>query len=755
MAWFRRDTRRRREQERDEEMRAHLEMYAEQLAAQGRPVEDARREARLRFGNPRVKLEEVSALTRIPVVDTVLHDLRMAVRSLRAAPGFTATVLVVLALAMGATTAIYSVADATVLRPLPFVDGDRVVTIDHTWQGRVVVGPFSAPEYLAFLAHPDLFNGLAAVTDGTLVLRRDSRNVPELLRGQRVTAAFFSVLQVTPLLGRAFTGDNEVAGHDSVALISYGLWQRRFGQAADVIGQRLPTARGDIDVIGVLPQGFAYPVGAVEATDVWTPYVIPEKERNAKFSSYLRLIGRLKDGTSLAAAQARLDQTVVEEPMLRPRPGTDEHLVLRTLRESLVANARSWMWLVLAGAGAVLIIACINVSNLLLVRSTTRAREFSVRSALGATPWDLVRLLVTESVLLSILGAFAGLLVAAWGVAILKPILPPLLPRVGNVAVNLRVLMAVSAGALLAGLTMGLVPAVRRRRELADALRQNGRSETASSRQQRVRSVLLIAEAALAAALLVGGALFLVSFTRVMRVDMGLDYRDVFTLDVRPSVSAVRGAADNDARLSDLLVDIQRLPGVGAAAIATANVPFSLSMTSTSVRLPGRDLPPQLRGISDTQVSPDYFSTLGIVVRRGRSFTVEDIVGAEPVALLNEAAARTYFANDDPIGRTIEIDRTRTIVGVVADVRGFGPEAGTRPEVFTPIAQRETRGGTLIIRTTTSAAVVVPAVKAAIWTLFPEMAIPSPVRSTSASRLSSQRGGRVCCYSICSVCSDS
>jgi hypothetical protein len=279
LGWYRFRSRRVQERERDEEMRAHLELYAEELVERGWSPDEARREARLKFGNPRVKLEEVDALNRIPLLETLGCDLRSAFRGLCTAPGFTATVLAVLTLAMGATTAVFSVVDAVILRGLPFKAADRLVAFHTSVAGGAAIRVFTAPEFLSLRARDDVFEGVAAVTDDSVVLKRDRENVPDTLRGQRVTAAFFPVLGAWPAIGRAFTIENEVEGRSRVAVISHGLWQRRFGGAADVVGKRLPATGGDIEILGVMPADFAYPVGSIQPTDLWTPYVVPDSER--------------------------------------------------------------------------------------------------------------------------------------------------------------------------------------------------------------------------------------------------------------------------------------------------------------------------------------------------------------------------------------------------------------------------------------------------------------------------------------------
>jgi putative ABC transport system permease protein len=730
MPWYRFGSRRVHSRERDEEMRAHLELYAEELVARGWSRDDARREARLKFGNPRVKLEEVDALNRIPLIETLGRDLRTAFRGLRAAPAFTAVVLTVLTLAMGATTAVFSVVDAVVLRALPFDEGDRLVAVDRTVAGKVVMSPFSAPEFLALRAQPEVFEGLAAVTDGNVTLRRDGGNDPEILRGQRVSAEFFSVLRTRPALGRAFTTEHEVEGRGRVAVISHGFWQRRYGRSSDVLGKRLPATGGDFEILGVMPSGFGYPVGAIEPVDLWVPYVVPSNERVNIVGSYLRLIARLKDGTTLQNAQGRIDEIAASNVAVASGAGPNRPPTLRDLRESLTGYTRAWMLMLLASVSCVLLIACVNIANLLLVRATVRVRELSVRAALGATRWELCRMLLVESLVLATVGTAMGTLGAWWGIGALRSLLPPDMPRLANIAIDWRVLVVSAGAALVTGVAFGLPPAFYCSRTIDHVLKQNGRADTASGRRQWLRTTFLVAQVALAVVLLVGAALFLTSFARLMRIDIGLDYHNVLVVDVhpRPAASGAAGTEArkaNAARLANLLKRMSEIPGVVTAAMATDNIPFSLRTSSSAFGIPGRELPPDQGGIGSSYVSPDYFRALGVPLLRGRFFTAADWQGSDLVAILNEAAARTYFPNQDPVGQVVALNGKRTIVGVVGDVRGFGPERIVQRAAFVPGGQGELTGGTVILKTAGSSTSVVPQVKAAIWSEFPDIAIPA------------------------------
>ena len=677
-------------------------------------------------------------MDRIPMVETLLRDLRSAYRSLRAAPGFTAAAIAVLTLAMGAGTAVFSVVDAVALRGLPFDDGERIVRIvgKSNDKARVVVGPFAAPEFLAFREQAHIVESLAAVAYGDVTLRRDGSMEPQVLRGQRVTAEFFSVLRVTPAIGRAFTSESEIEGSPRVAVISHELWRRRFDSSADVIGKRLPAADGDVEVIGVMPAGFGYPIGATEPTEVWTPYVIPAKERVTKFSFYLTLLARLKEEVSIENTQQQLDAITESRISSGALTGWDRRPFAVSLRESLVGDHRSWMLMLLASAACVLLIACVNIANLLLVRATVRVRELSVRAALGGTRWALTRMLLVESLLLSTIGAGFGTLVAWWSMEGLKALLPPDLPRLANIAMDWRVLGTSAAIAVVTGIAFGLAPIFYSSKAIDRTLRQNGRSETPSQRRQVLRTSLLVTEVAITVVLLVGASLFLTSFARLMRVDIGLDHRNVVTVNLRPET-----APDNAARVTVLIERIRRLPSVQATGLAIDNVPFSLRVSSAPFGIPDRKLQPgQPGGMSVAQVSEDYFSTLGVRLVEGRFFSAADSQTSAPVAILNQSAAKLYFPNENPIGARVSLRGDRMVVGVVGDVRGFGPEKDAQPESFLPLAGDKFSSGTLIVRTAGNSDAIDAELRTAIRMAFPDMIIPPPrTLEQGLGRLISQR----------------
>ena len=485
--------------------------------------------------------------------DRVMRDdLKAAFRSLRSSKDVALAALIVLTLGIGATTAIFSVVDAVVLRALPFDEHDRLVAVGErrapgSRSGSSTREPdalgFVAPQnYMDWAAQQQVFESIAAVASGWLTLHEPGVE-PESLVPQRVTAQFFDVLRVPPAIGRVFAAENEVFGRDRVAVLSDALWRRRFGGDPQIVGRTIPLddvegGEGRYEVLGVMPPGFAYPVGVNRPTDIWIPYVVPADQRirnPASRSIYLQVIARLKPGVSLAAAQAQMDQIAAALETANPQWNKDSRIGVRPLIDHVVGSStKSWMLMLLGSVGIVLLIACANVANLLLARATAREREIGIRAALGASRSRLVRQLMIESLLLSTLGTVCAIVIGWWAVEILRNAMPESLPRVTAIALNMRVLAAAAGLSLITGVLFGAVPALQSSRpDVSTALKDGGRS-SASVARQRLRAALVIAEVALAVVLLVGAAVFIGSFVSVMRIDLGFSPENVLTAQISP-----------------------------------------------------------------------------------------------------------------------------------------------------------------------------------------------------------------------------
>jgi predicted permease len=663
-------------------------------------------------------------------------DLGAAVRSLRSNQGFTLAALIVLTLGIGATTAIFSVVDAVVLRGLPFDEQDRLVAVGE----RPAVAPTSsalgrdparlmlvAPQnYRDWAAQQQVFESMAAIASGWLTLRLPGVE-PESLVPQRVTADFFKVLRVPPALGRTFTVENETAGADRVALLSDALWRRRFGADPHIVGRVIPLEllegdRGadeaEYEVIGVMPPKFTYPVGAARPTDIWIPYVVPEIDRlrnPGRVATYLQVIARLKPGASLTQAQAHMDQVAAALERAHPGWNKDSRIGVRPLADHLVgAQIKSWLLMLLAAVVMVLLIACANIASLLLARATVRERDLAVRAALGASWSRLVRQLLIESLLLSTAGATLGVVLAWWAIGVLRAAMPDGVPRVTTIALDLRVMAAAASVSIVTGLLCGMAPALQAARpDLSRALRDTGRSGNSPVRL-RLRNALVVAEVSLAVALLVGAALFIGSFITLMRIDPGIDTTNVLTAQITPHVGSVSAPADRTAQLSEIVDRIAILPGVEHAALLLGQLPLTDGIRSTSFRLPDGNV----AQLSIKSVSPEYHAVLRIPLRRGRLFTATDRTGAPSVIILNEAAVAAYFPGQDPIGRTFH---AATIVGVVGDALQNGVDRDVVPEMYSPLAQGRAAGAELLVRTAADPYDSLNAIRATVFAVLPDV----------------------------------
>jgi putative ABC transport system permease protein len=663
----------------------------------------------------------------------VIQDLKDAFRSLRASRGFTVVALTVLALGIGAGTAIFSVVDAVVLRGLPFDEHDRLGVIyqkDTRHATTFGQGNTTPQTYLDWRGMQQPFQQVAAVGSTSLRLKTEGGE-PADARAQRVTPEFFTVLRVAPMLGRPFNSNDEVEGQHRVAILTYGFWQRRYGGSPDAIGKTIDLSENSYEIVGVMPASFSYPVGSDRPSELLVPLFFNKDDRTKGGSHNYNytVIGRLKDGVSFQQATEQMWRLSEQLDEKDPKWEPGRRAYVLTLHDHLVGKVRGWMLMLLGAVVLVLLIACANVANLLLVRATGRTREMGIRSALGASPWRLVRGLLVEGLVLAVAGALLGLLLAAGGVALLRAWLPAGLPRVASIGIDYRVLFAAIGAAVVTGLIFGIVPAMQSARpDLVGSLKEGGRSATAGGRAQRLRSVLVVAEVALAVILLVGAGLFTGSFVKLMRVDPGFDYHNILTFSI--FLRQHSGETFNDAfaarsaeSVRQTVEAVQRVPGVQMVAAVNGGVPLTGSWSRTRITLPEKG---ELKGDGDDidrrTVSPNYLQTLRIPLRKGRYLTVDDGANAPAVAVINETAAKRYWPGQDPIGQrfTLGDKKERTVVGVVADIHHLGPETPVRQECYMPWEQEKTYGGTLVIRTAGDPMAVWPAVKSAVWSVNPE-----------------------------------
>jgi putative ABC transport system permease protein len=727
------------EREIDEELQVHLESRIGQLVAQGMRRDEARASARRELGDLTSIKEESREAFGVRFIGAGVHDdLKAAVRSLRSSKTFTAVALTVLALGIGATTAIFSVVDAVVLRGLPFDEQDRLVAVgerrppgprdlNRDPQALSIVAP---QNYMDWASQQRVFESMAAVAFSALTLREPGAE-PEELKALRATAGFFDVLRTRPALGRVFTVENEIDGRHRVAVIGDSLWRRRFGGDPELVGRTIVLGDSSYEVVGVMPPDLTYPVGDVRPTDVWIPYVVPSNERiriRGQYRRDLQSIARLKPGVSIEQAQAQMDQVAAAIEQANPVWNEGHKVGVRPLHDHVVgASTKSWLLMLLGAVAIVLLIACANVANLMLARASAREREVAVRAALGAGRWRLLRQLMVESLVLSIAGTVLATGLAWWAVQILRSAMPEGVPRVTAIALDLRVLVAAAGLSLATGLLFGIVPALQLSKpDLTTSLKDGTRGASAGRGPQRMRGALIVAEVALAVVLLVGAALFIGSFIALMRIDPGFNPERVLTARVSPRAEPGRTASDSAAALAQIVERLSQTPGVVHAAMIAGGIPLSGGMFTTQLEVPGRTIEND-DGISIRFVTPDYQLALRIPLRSGRLLDVTDRAGGTNVALINESAARKYFPGENPIGRSARINgESRTVVGVVGDVHQSSLESGPRAEAYVPISQSlnlhyALASAEMVIQTSADPYGVLPAVKSAVLAVMPDV----------------------------------
>jgi predicted permease len=548
---------------------------------------------------------------------------------------------------------------------------------------------------------------------------------------------------------------DHLPGSPRVALISHGVWLRQFGANPDVVGQTLqstsaltygaptPVPADTWTIIGVMPADFQWPVGSPDQIGVWVPYVVPENQRSrdGARSAPLHVTGRLTEGVTVEGADSKIRAFTSSLAEQHPEWFPDSRGAVRSLHEATVGSARAWMLLLLGAVGVVLLIACANVANLTLSRALARGREMQTRIAIGASRWRIARGLMVESLVLTIAGTLLGLLVAVWGIDVLRAALPDHLPRISTVALNLRVLGFSALACVATGLLFGLAPALQlSRRDPRSGVRDGSRGATSGT--TRLRSALVVSQIALAVILTIGAGLFLTSFIRVTNVEMGLDPRNVLTMRVWPRFDssqpgwATPAAARSMAGIKEVVQRVAAIPGVEAVGFMAGDLPLTGYSARAPVVVPGRSEPfDNGDRVQVRHVTPGYARAVGTPVVRGRYLNEGDISGATPVVVLNEEAAARYFGDREAIGATLSIERGYaphvTVVGVVGNVRLFGPESAVRPEAYLPLAQASALGGALAIRTHGEPLALAADVGAAVRESFPELPAPKAAAMTS------------------------
>ena len=632
---------------------------------------------------------------------SVLQDLRLGVRMLLKQPGFTALAVATLALGIGANTVIFSVVNAVLLRALPFSEPGRLVTL---WERNPEQGyeenAVSPPNFVEWRQQSRAFERLSAFTfDASLNLSGGER--PEPVHATRVTADLFATLGVEPLLGRAFLPEEEQPGRDAVAILGYGLWTRQFGADPGIVGRAVLADGRSVTVVGVMPRGFDFPGGTGvildsftnPAADLWIPLALDQRDLAQRSNHWLQVIGRLGPGVTLERAGSEMNAIEQGIEQRNPKDYVGSHVKVVSLAAQVVSGVRPALLVLLGAVSFVLLMACGNVANLLLVRATARQHEITIRAALGASRGMLVRQMLVESLLLAGCGGAAGMLLALWGLDVLAAVIPGSIPRSGDIGVDGHVLVFTTAVSVLAALLFGLAPALHAvRGNLSETLRAGSRGSAGGGPHRvRLRSFLVVSEIALALVLLVGAALMIQSFARLRHVSPGFDPHDVLTM--RLSLPRVRypDGADRSVFVQRLVEEVRSLPGVQSAGVVT-HLPLAGGSMNFALGVEGYTPPDPRKSLSAEYraVSPGYFGALGIRLTQGRPFTEQDTGQAPHVVIVNEALVRRIFGNQDPLGRTLTMgfdNWTGRIVGVIRDVRHTALDAQVLDEVYGPYTQ--------------------------------------------------------------------
>jgi predicted permease len=638
-------------------------------------------------------------------MDHFLQDARYALRILRKSPGFALVAVLALALGIGANSAVFSVVNGVLLRPLPFAEPDRLVRIFGNFRAMGLERiSTSVPEYQDYRQVPRVLTSVAAFTDADVTLT--GQDVPERLRAIVGSASFLPTLGVSPSMGRHFSEEEETEGRDRVVILTHRLWRGRFGANPSILGTSLTLDGQPFTVVGVLPAGFEYPQG----TDVYLPFAPTPNQLspNARGSRFLDIVARLKPGVTEEAAQRDMDRVagVLTEANPGNYSGTSPWTIsVVSMEEQTVGRVRSTLWVLLGAVGFVLLIACTNVANLQIARAAARGREISIRAALGAGRRRLVTQFLTESLVLSIAGGALGLLLAMWGMDALLSLVGDGLPRSEEVRLDGRVVLFTAGVSVLTGLLFGLVPALQASRaDLHSAMREGSKGSGGRS-SGRVRGVLVVSQVALALVLLVGAGLFLRSFMELQGVDAGFEPEGVLTARLSLPQERYGEPSQRAAAMREFLSRAQGVPGVEAAGLATL-LPLT-GRSDWSFEIEGKAMSPAdppRPAVEYRAVSADFHKALRIPLVRGRMLSDADGFDAPHAVVINETMARIIFPGEDPIGMRIRLNSRNpnpwaTVVGVVKDVREWGLDVPARPVAYYSLLQRAPAGAYLVVRT--------------------------------------------------------
>jgi putative ABC transport system permease protein len=637
-------------------------------------------------------------------------------------PGFALVAVLTLALGIGANTAIFSVVNAVLLRPLPFREAERLVIVYETTQS-VPRDYVSVPNLEDYRAGSRSFEGFATFVPQSVNLTGAGAE-PERVVGAFVTSSFFTVVGVEPARGRAFGPEDDALGGGQVALLAHEIWQRRFGADPEIVGRSLTFNGEPYTVVGVMPAGFRYPT---IAPDVLLP---AQKWPNYKVARSFHgcwVVGRLKPGVTREAAEGELRAIAKRLEEAYPEDNRGRTVTLVGLQEQVVEEIRPALLVLLSAVGLILLIACANIANLLLARGAARQKEVALRAALGASRWRLLRQLLTETLLLGLAGGAAGLLLAQWGVDALVALNPGDLPATQKVGIDARVLAFSLGLSALTGFVFGIVPALQlSKTNVTGALKEGGRAGEGRERA-RVRGAFVVSQVALSLVLLVGAGLLLNSFYRLLNTSPGFDPQNLLTMEYRLPRNRYAKGEQQWAFHREVVERVRRLPGVESAAVVRG-LPFSGNGATVTYNVPGQAPPPPGQELKtlENAIDPNYLSTVGLPLIRGRNFTHADGPDSPPVLLVNRTLAEKLWPGEDPLGRQLELPEakvTASVVGVVGDAKQHDIGEQQRPQIYTPYAQNPHIFGTLVVRARVEPLSLAESVKKAVWSVDPEQPV--------------------------------
>lgn len=747
-----------RKTEAAEEIRFHLEEKAARLEQEGMSPEEAWREAQRRFGDVDQVAREVEmtmqkserVIHKAHLLDGLRRDVGFSWRQLLRNPGFSAIAVFTIALAMGATTSVFSVVDGIMLRPLPYEAPDELVMVWADYSRRDVVLPDKRREWLSWPNFADFRDEVAAVEAVAAfggwgpTLTGDGINAQRLNGAQFSHGMFSRVLGVEPALGRGFLPEDDVPDGPRVVLISDGFWRNAFGADPSIVNQTVRLNDVPFTVVGVMPPGFRPP--SFLGTDVWTPMQTDRTNGGGRGGAYLRAVGRVADDASVELAQAQARDLGARLEREYPEANLDTSFNVYPLQFDMVQGASTALWVLFGAVGFVLLIACVNVANLLLARGTGRQAELAVRVAMGAGRRTVLRQLMIESLLLATIGGACGVALAFAGTEALVRLAPPGTPLIDQVAVDGRILFFAALATMLTGTLFGALPAIRAAAvQPADTLREGGRSG-ATSTSARIRNTLVVGQISLALMLLVGAGLLVRSFENLRRVDLGFEPDGVLSMQMQLPNARYTEASDRLAFFTELENRISTLPGVEATGSIT-NLPLAGQDGDTSFRVEG-SAPPR-EGLEPSvwlrRVTPGYFDAIGLDIVRGRSFDASDDAEAARVIIVNETLERDYF-DGNAVGRRLNVNDPenpvwREVVGVARDIKNFGIRAESRNALYLPYAQAPTTFMFTTVRASVDPETLVAPIRAQVSELDPGIALSQvrPMEELVSDSLGSDR----------------